>query len=91
MAENVIFVPFVSVIGAEWLFSLNVMCASPVIGYDAVVLLFAGTASCILFLCSKNIVYDAWFAVETAFLKVFVVVDCLRVLFSIFYRTVKCL
>ena len=89
MAENVIFVPFVSVIGAEWLFSLNVTRGSPLIGCDAVVLLFAGTASCILFLCSKNIVYDAWFAVGTAFLKVFVVVDCLRVLFSIFYRTVK--
>ena len=43
MAESVIFVLFVSVIGADWLFSLNVMCASPVIGCGAVVLFFSGS------------------------------------------------
>lgn len=41
MAESVIFVLFVSVIGADWLFSLNVMCASPVIGCGTVVLFFS--------------------------------------------------
>ena len=89
MAESAIFVLFVSVIGADWLFSLNVMCASPVIGCGAVVLFFSGSVRFLLNLCCKNSVGARLFCFVDGFLMIFVVDDGLKMQFCVIFKAIK--